>query len=157
MSRAVSVLCGIFNKLIRDLPSGWNEKIALEESLKRFQDQTGKPFKFLDAFHTLKEAPKYKMIGAAVPSPDANPADSAMDEEAERPPGNKREKKNHAIDDKREERRQQLVDAARDLVRIAEEKKQIAEDQLARYFLLYASFTQNQPSCEETELYVLYS
>jgi hypothetical protein len=124
--------------------------MALEEALKRFQDQTGKPLKFLQAFHVLKEAPKYKMIGAAVPSSTVTHSESLDELDIERPPGNKRAKKDSLVAEQRNEQRRQLAEAARDLVRIAEEKKQIAEDQLA--FQLFSSDPNSDESKEFMKL-----
>jgi hypothetical protein len=150
LSRAVSAMSGILNKLLRGLPSGWNDAMAMDESLKRFQEQTRKPFKFLQAFKILQEVPKFKLIGAHVPTENTNPSVGLDGEESERPVGGKQAKKTIPGDQDRDERHKQLAQAAEDLVKIAEEKQQIAEDQFTLQL-----FRQNPDSMESKEFMML--
>ena len=64
VQRCVSKFAGFFNRIMNELPSGWNEENAIDESLQRYKDSEKKDFKFMESFKVLRKSPKFGPVEA---------------------------------------------------------------------------------------------
>ena len=137
LSKSISKFAGILNRLMNDLPSGWNEKMVVDEALHRYNDEMQASFKYMAGYNLLKTCPKFMLVkktnetgtdvvGAAV----ENSADKSF-VSPPRPTGSKKAKKQKLETPDPDERRKQLYDAASKIAMVADEKKNIAEDKFA--------------------------
>ena len=95
VQRCVSKFCGIYNKTLNNLPSGWTEENVFDESLQLYCDAEKKDFKFIEAFKVLRSSPKFgtcQSTEGVIRNRETDEADENPFETPVRPIGSKRAK-----------------------------------------------------------------
>ena len=153
-SKSVQKFSGIINKILNDLPSGWNEQMAFDEALSHYKDITKKAFhKFIDAYKVLKDAPKFKIVAASRPNKvlfDEENESPQTFQPIERPIGTKRAKRDREAgrldsDVKRAARLEEISAAAKAMAKASEERNRLNEDKFT------LSLFQNDPNSADSQ------
>ena len=120
LQKSIMNFAGVFNKIMNDLPSGHNEKNALEEALSRYMLETQKAFKYQEGYHLLKDCPKFMPLPKSTGAEIAEDGEQGIFKTPERPIGKdsarKRNRDQSVRSEDISEQRQRLLETAQQIL-----------------------------------------
>ena len=139
VNKDVCKFYGHYMMIRRNIHSGWDDKMYLEqaiESWKSLPGSKGKPFKLFFAWEMLKDSPKWTSTMQLNKQDEAKDSEAPADQQADhsqRPIGNRAAKENSATEKKRNRKKIDPDDLTVKQVRLAEEFVQTSQKKLKAF------------------------